>query len=88
MIEDSSKKMVQQRHTAARSALALNRETERLRKADTRRKIQLGGLIVKAGLSEEASNVILGLLCDARINLATEKKRWELLGDEVFQNKV
>ena len=31
------------------------------RKADTRRKIQLGGLIVKAGLDEEPAAVLLGL---------------------------
>ena len=35
------------------------------RKADTRNKIQLGGLIVKAGLAEEPAAVLLGLLLEA-----------------------
>lgn len=87
MIEDSSKKLVQQSQTAARSVMALNRETERLRKADTRRKIQLGGLIVKAGLSEESSSVILGFLHEAKINLDAQRKHWQLLGDAIFQNE-
>ncbi len=84
MIEDSSKKIVQQRRATARSALDLNREAERLRKADTRRKIQLGGLIVKAGLSEESSSVILGFLYEAKNNLDTQRKHWQLLGDAIF----
>ena len=36
-----------------------------MRKADTRRKIQLGGLVIKAGLAEEAPAVILGALIAA-----------------------
>ena len=35
------------------------------RKEDTRRKIQLGGLVVKAGLDGEQPAVILGLLVTA-----------------------
>ena len=38
------------------------------RKADTRNKIQLGGLIVKAGLAEEPAAVLLGLLLEASRN--------------------
>jgi hypothetical protein len=40
------------------------------RKADTRHKIQLGGLIVKAGLDEEPAAVLLGLLLEAAQKLA------------------
>lgn len=86
MLEDSSSKLIRQKQFVARNELYLNRERERLRKADTRRKIQLGGLIVKAGLAEEPSSVILGLLCDARGRLSNEKARWQDLGDKEFQN--
>lgn len=54
------------------------------RKPDTRRKIQLGGLLVKAGLEEEPSNVLLGLLYDAKAKLLDEKERWRKLGDIEF----
>ena len=40
------------------------------RKADARRKIQLGGLIMKAGLDEEPAAVLLGLLLEAAETLA------------------
>ncbi|KMO27838.1 conjugal transfer protein TraD, partial [Methylobacterium variabile] len=36
------------------------------RKRDAREKIQLGGLVIKAGLSDLPSNVLLGLLIEAR----------------------
>jgi hypothetical protein len=38
------------------------RMTTAERRADTRRKIQLGGLIVKAGLAGEEPSVLLGML--------------------------
>ena len=34
------------------------------RRADAYRKIQLGGLVIKAGLADLPSNVLLGLLLD------------------------
>ena len=39
------------------------------RKADTRRKIEWGGLVVKAGLDGEAKDVILGGLISLAENL-------------------
>ena len=39
------------------------------RKQDTREKIQWGGLIKKAGLDQESSAVLLGLLLMAKDNL-------------------
>lgn len=38
------------------------------RKQDTRQKIQLGGLVKKAGLHEEPPAVLLGLLLEAKEN--------------------
>lgn len=59
------------------------------RKTETRQKIQLGGLIIKAGLAEEKAAVILGLLTEAKEQLASkegEKQRdhWQALGDLAF----
>jgi hypothetical protein len=39
-----------------------DRMTAAERKEDTRRKIQLGGLIIKAGLATEEPAVLLGML--------------------------
>lgn len=59
------------------------------RKADTRRKIQLGGLIIKAGLAEEDLAVLLGMLtAGARVlsasNAMESRRRWKELGDRAF----
>ena len=46
-----------------------------LRKLDTRHKIQLGGLVIKAGLGDEESAVILGLLTAAKRVLSSPSCR-------------
>ena len=59
------------------------------RKKDTREKIQLGGLIAKAGLRYEKRALLLGLLIDAKRNLAAnaeERARLLAIGEEAFQN--
>jgi hypothetical protein len=40
------------------------------RKADTRRKIGLGGLVIKAGVADIDAMVLLGLLAEGRARLA------------------
>jgi Conjugal transfer protein TraD len=59
------------------------------RKFDTRRKIQLGGLIVKAGIAEEPAAVLLGLLLEAAQKLAgpggdAARERWQAAGEAEF----
>lgn len=59
------------------------------RKQETRRKIQLGGLIKKAGLHEESTAVLYGLLLEAVELLQgddaeTLKAQWRLKGDIAF----
>ena len=59
------------------------------RKADTRAKIMLGGLVVKAGLAEEDSAVILGILTLATEALAAPdgelaRRRYRRAGDQAF----
>ena len=59
------------------------------RRRDTRDKIQLGGLIVKAGLRYEKRALLLGLLIDgvSRIRAdEAERERLTAIGAEAFSN--
>ncbi len=57
------------------------------RKKDTREKIQLGGLIVKAGLRETDKAILLGILMDAASRLGDKKERdrWRAIGKAEFE---
>jgi hypothetical protein len=59
------------------------------RKKDTREKIELGGLIVKAGLRYEKRALLLGLLIDAASRVKgdeNERLRLTAIGAEAFGN--
>lgn len=61
--------------------------TSDARKKDTREKIALGGLIVKAGLRYEKRALLLGLLIDAASRVNTdenERLRLTAIGAEAF----
>jgi Conjugal transfer protein TraD len=61
--------------------------TSDARKKDTREKIELGGLIVKAGLRYEKRALLLGLLIDAGQRIKgneSEKLRLIAIGAEAF----
>lgn len=63
--------------------------TSDARKKDTREKIELGGLIVKAGLRYEKRALLLGLLIDAGRRIKgdeMEKSRLTAIGAEAFGN--
>jgi hypothetical protein len=63
--------------------------TSDARKKDTREKIELGGLIVKAGLRYEKRALLLGLLIDAASRMKgdeTERRRLMSIGAEAFGN--
>ncbi len=49
-----------------RNLIRMQRVADADRRRDTRRKIQLGGLVIKAGLADEEPAVILGLLAAAK----------------------
>ncbi|MET3649118.1 type IV conjugative transfer system coupling protein TraD [Phyllobacterium ifriqiyense] len=53
--------------------------TSGARRQDAREKIELGGLIVKAGLRYEKRALLLGLLIDAGIRLAHDEKEHDRL---------
>ena len=60
------------------------------RRQDTRRKIALGGLVIKAGLEHEEPAVILGALVSAAKVLAAangeeNRARWRERGDLAFK---
>jgi hypothetical protein len=57
------------------------------RRKDTREKIQLGGLIAKAGLRYEKRALLLGLLIDGAHRIRsdeTERVRLMALGEKAF----
>ncbi|HEY1153959.1 MAG TPA: type IV conjugative transfer system coupling protein TraD [Pseudolabrys sp.] len=61
--------------------------TAEARKKDTREKIALGGLIVKAGLRYEKRALLLGLLIDAAGRIRgndAERSRLAAIGAEAF----
>lgn len=69
--------------------MSLARARDDWRKADTRRKIRLGGLVIKAGLDDESEAVILGVLLDAAANLqgpngSEARKRFEEVGSRAL----
>ncbi len=55
------------------------------RKADTRRKINLGGLVIKAGIADIDAMALLGLLVEGRKHLAVpgEYDRLQRLGRSI-----
>ncbi|BCM87650.1 conjugal transfer protein TraD [Methylobacterium indicum] len=57
------------------------------RSQDAHRKIKLGGLIVKAGLADIPTNVLLGLLVEGRerIRDPAVEERLARLGDKEFK---
>lgn len=62
-------------------------QSSEVRKKDTREKIALGGLIVKAGLRYESRALLLGLLIEAKTqidNNETERARLTAIGAEAF----
>ncbi|KGE80010.1 type IV conjugative transfer system coupling protein TraD [Agrobacterium sp. BT-220-3] len=64
--------------------------TSDARKKDTRDKIELGGLIVKAGLRFEKRALLLGALMDLQRRLKadnSERARLTAIGAEAFGNE-
>ncbi|MGX9182006.1 conjugal transfer protein TraD [Mesorhizobium sp. BHbdii] len=59
------------------------------RRQDTREKIQLGGLIAKAGLRYEKRALLLGLLIDGASRIKTdetERNRLMVIGEKAFSD--
>lgn len=59
------------------------------RKKDTREKIQLGGLVVRAGLRDIDKAVLLGWLMELGIHLKDDAEAWtrlQAIGKKGFEN--
>jgi hypothetical protein len=74
---------------AWRNQIRMRRVADSARRLDTRHKIQLGGLVIKAGLDAEEAAVLLGILIAAKRVLsgqhaADSRRRWKDLGDQAF----
>lgn len=81
--------IVEKTQALAKLESRLARQKLKARKSETRHKIELGGLIVKAKLSQYPKSVILGLLLDAAEQLAAEPnqaKFWQSKGERAFLN--
>lgn len=72
-----------------RTELKLSSMKTQHRKQDAHEKIQLGGLVVKAGLRDEDKAIILGALLDARRALESNDeeqiKAWEAIGSNALK---
>jgi hypothetical protein len=71
----------------------MRRVADAERRLDTRHKIQLGGLVIKAGLGNEEPAVILGILTAAERVLSSQtaadsRRRWKEMGDKAFSLEV
>jgi hypothetical protein len=62
--------------------------SDQSRKADTYRKIQLGGLVIKSGMGDQPPAVILGALIEALQQMQADPSRaarYKALGDASFR---
>ncbi|HHU0036393.1 TPA: conjugal transfer protein TraD [Legionella pneumophila] len=79
-----------QKQTIARSEKELAEAKLKKRRADTRRKIELGGLVIKAGVDGYNKSVILGAI-DYAFSLIQQDdyytKLFELKGNDLFLAK-
>ncbi len=80
-------KKVKAEQTINKYSNKLAQETIKQRKKETRRKIEFGGLVVKAKMDEYSKDVILGALIDAKEQLLQTidvKKVFEVKGQKAF----
>ena len=71
-------KINKQEQLVARLENELAREKLKKRKADTRRKIEFGGLVIKAEMADLPKDVILGALIKAKESLDNEEGAYTL----------
>jgi hypothetical protein len=84
-------KLPRLRQRLARTERDLGRLRMNARREDARRKMQLGGLVIKSGMADYPASVILGALTLAAgalkgPNAGATKARFEAAGDEAFSD--
>lgn len=78
-----------EQHKIARLERALAFEKDKKRRADTRRKIELGGLVIKAAMDSWNKAIVLGALTHAMQLIEQDNnylKLFESIGDNLFLN--
>lgn len=84
---NTREKIIKQQQHVARCETAIALEKLKNRRADTRRKIEFGGLVIKAGMDGFNKSVILGAL-DYTTKIMKQdpnyEKHFELIGDKLF----
>ena len=79
--------IIKQQQQVARCEKSLALEKLKKRRADTRRKIELGGLVIKSGMDGFNKSVILGALSHAMQLIESEADYlplFESMGDSLF----
>jgi hypothetical protein len=86
-INEQVKKQTQ---VVARCEKSLALEKLKKRRADTRRKIELGGLVIKAGMDYFNKTTILGAICHTKILIENDSNYEKLfcsIGESLFMGK-
>lgn len=79
--------IIKQKQQIARCEKSLVMEKLTKRRADTRRKIELGGLVIKSGIHGHSKAVILGALLQAMKLIKDDKQHvsiFESIGSNAF----
>lgn len=82
--------IIKQEQILARCEKSLALEKVKKRRADTRRKIELGGLIIKAGMAEWDKFILLGALDYSRKLLKQDefKNLFQITGQHLFSENT
>lgn len=87
---ETAERMIQQKQFIARQEKLLAQEKLKKRRADTRRKIEYGGLVIKSAMNIYNKSVVLGALTHA-LQLINQDENYltlfESIGDNLFLEK-
>ena len=86
---NTREQIVKQKQCIARCENSLALEKIKKRRADTRRKIELGGLVVKAGMDGFNKSVVLGAIVHSMELIERDETYvmlFESVGDNLFLN--
>jgi len=84
---DTREQIVKQKQSIARCENSLAQDKIKKRRADTRRKIELGGLVVKAGMDGFNKSVVLGAIVHSMQLIESDESHvmlFESVGNNLF----
>ncbi|KTD47880.1 protein TraD [Legionella quinlivanii] len=87
---DITKQIAKQKQIICREEKSLMIDKIKQRRAETRRKIELGGVVIKSGMGDFNKSVILGSLnyaYEILISEAVYKELFEIKGEQLFLSK-